>query len=89
MHCTLSAHPALGHVPVFGSWFGVLRGTGDRRDMARGFGKVDALRKCLEQTMPAISREEAFFCTLFGLNPVKDPRARDATHRWTKPRCES
>lgn len=44
--------------------------------------KVQALRQCLEHTMPAISREEAFFCTLFGLNPAKDPGAREAAHRW-------
>lgn len=40
------------------------------------------MKMCLEHTMPAIVREEAFFATLFGLKPKKDPLAKDAVHRY-------
>lgn len=43
--------------------------------------KVDALKQCLEHTMPAVAREQAFFSTLFGLDPAKEPQDRDAVHK--------
>eukprot|EP00752_Nemacystus_decipiens_P018748 g16809.t1 len=39
---------------------------------------VDALKQCLDHTMPAVAREQAFFSTLFGLDPAKDPQDRDS-----------
>eukprot|EP00903_Cladosiphon_okamuranus_P005971 g5895.t1 len=42
---------------------------------------VSALKQCLDHTMPAVAREQAFFSTLFGLDPAKDPRDRDAVHK--------
>ncbi|CAM9544046.1 unnamed protein product [Ascophyllum nodosum] len=42
---------------------------------------VSAMKQCLEHTMPAIAREQAFFSTLFGLDVGKDPRAKEAVER--------
>lgn len=43
--------------------------------------QVAALKQCLDQMMPAVAREQAFFSTLFGLDPAKKPQDRDAVHR--------
>ena len=40
-----------------------------------------ALKQCLDHTMPAVAREQAFFSTLFGLDPAKNPRDRDSVHK--------
>ncbi|CBJ27024.1 conserved unknown protein [Ectocarpus siliculosus] len=42
---------------------------------------VAALKQCLDQMMPAVAREQAFFSTLFGLDPAKEPHDRDAVHK--------
>ncbi|CAM9396300.1 unnamed protein product [Discosporangium mesarthrocarpum] len=42
---------------------------------------VAAVQECLEYTMPAIVREQAFFSTLFGLNTATDDRTRGIVHK--------
>lgn len=34
--------------------------------------------------MPAIAREQAFFCTLFAVDAAKNLRSRDSVHRYYK-----
>lgn len=46
-----------------------------------GPDQVAALKQCLDHTMPAVAREQAFFSTLFGLNPAKDQRDGDSVHK--------